>query len=360
MEMKIVGIIAEYNPMHNGHMYHLEEINKEKPDIKILVLSGALTMRGDLSIYNKFIKAKEALQAGIDIVIELPLAYSMQRADIFASNALAILNLAKVNEIIIGSENNEISLYESIYKNNIENRNKDTSMKESSNQLMDLDSNDTLGYFYYKSIQDHHYNIFLKTIKRLNSKYKDKDITGGSIQSATAIRANLDEMEKYVPSFVSQDREYILDENMLFPYLKYKILSTTVEDLKNIFFVDEGIEYKLKNIKDYDSLDSFIEYLSNKKYTKTRMKRMLMYILFNIKKDEMNKISPPNYLRVLGYSNKGKEYLNQIKKDVPIYTNIKEGVNNTLDIELKISKILDSIYHLDLLKKEQKGPITKE
>ena len=122
MEMKIVGIIAEYNPMHNGHMYHLEEINKEKPDIKILVLSGALTMRGDLSIYNKFIKAKEALQAGIDIVIELPLAYSMQRADIFASNALAILNLAKVNEIIIGSENNEISLYESIYKNNIENR----------------------------------------------------------------------------------------------------------------------------------------------------------------------------------------------------------------------------------------------
>ena len=90
MEMKIVGIIAEYNPMHNGHMYHLEEINKEKPDIKILVLSGALTMRGDLSIYNKFIKAKEALQAGIDIVIELPLAYSMQRADIFASNALAI------------------------------------------------------------------------------------------------------------------------------------------------------------------------------------------------------------------------------------------------------------------------------
>ena len=143
MEMKIVGIIAEYNPMHNGHMYHLEEINKEKPDIKILVLSGALTMRGDLSIYNKFIKAKEALQAGIDIVIELPLAYTMQRADIFASNALAILNLAKVNEIIIGSENNEISLYESIYKNNIENRNKDTSMKESSNQLMDLDSNDT-------------------------------------------------------------------------------------------------------------------------------------------------------------------------------------------------------------------------
>ena len=90
------------------------------------------------------------------------------------------------------------------------------------------------------------------------------------------------------------------------------------------------------------------------------MKRMLMYILFNIKKDEMNKISPPNYLRVLGYSNKGKEYLNQIKKDVPIYTNIKEGINNVLDIELKISKILDSIYHLDLLKKEQKGPLTKE
>ena len=90
------------------------------------------------------------------------------------------------------------------------------------------------------------------------------------------------------------------------------------------------------------------------------MKRMLMYILFNIKKDEINQISSPNYLRVLGYSNKGKEYLNQIKKDVPIYTNIKDGIHNALDMELKISKILDSIYHLDLLKSEQKGPITKE
>ena len=84
-----------------------------------------------------------------------------------------------------------------------------------------------------------------------------------------------------------------------------------------------------------------------------------MYILFNIKKDEMNKINEPDYLRVLGYSKKGKEYLNTIKKDVSIYTNIKEGLNPVLDIELKVSKVLDSIYDLGLLNNEQKGPKEK-
>lgn len=355
--MKNIGIIAEYNPFHNGHLYHLEQIKKENPDLIILVLSGSLTMRGDLSILNKFIKTREALDSGIDLVIELPLAYSMQRADIFSKNAIELLHLAKVNEIIIGSELNNTLIYEEKYQNAKNTIDIKKSMKDNSS-IKDLDSNDTLGYFYYKAITDMQYDIKLSTIKRVGSKYKDLNLDE-NYSSASAIRNNLDKFENNVPGFVAKDKDYILDEDKIFQFLKYKILSTNPIDLKEIFFVDEGIEYKLKDIKDFNSYKDYINYLSGKKYTKTRIKRMLMYILFNIKKDEMNKINEPNYLRVLGYSKKGKEYLNAIKKDVSIYTNIKEGLNPVLDIELKVSKVLDSIYDLGLLNNEQKGPKEK-
>lgn len=350
-------MIVEYNPLHNGHVLHFNKIKEKNPDLVIGVMSSSFSMRGDLSIFDKFTKTKQALDLGLDIVIELPLAMSMQRADIFSSNTVRLLHELNVDEIVIGSENNDISLYETMYQEDTLNQSKDKSLKVTSN-VSNLSSNDTLGYYYFKAIKDNHYPILLSTIQREISDYNDKNYHHESIASATSIRHNLNDLDKYTPTFVSKDKNEILDENLLFNYIKYKILSTSVLDLKNIFFVDEGIEYKLKDIKDYNNLDSFIDYLSNKKYTKTRMKRMLMYILFNIKKDEMN-IPSSDFIRVLGYSNKGKEYLNQIKKNIQIYTNIKEGINEVLDIELRVSKILDTIYNKELLKNEQKGPILR-
>lgn len=358
IKMKIIGMIVEYNPLHNGHVIHFNKIKEKNPDLVIGVMSSSFCMRGDLSIFDKFNKTKQALNLGIDIVVELPLINSLQRADIFAYNAVKLLNDLHVDEIVIGSENNDISLYEKMYLDNQITISKDKSLKENSN-VKDLSSNDTLGYYYYKAIKDKDYNILLSTIKREISNYNDINYHHESIASATSIRLNLDQIEDYTPSFVSKDKEYILNEDLLFNYIKYKILSTDVSDLKNIFFVDEGIEYKLKDIKDYKDLNSFIDYLSNKKYTKTRMKRMLIYILLNIKKEEINQIKDLDFIRILGYSNKGKEYLNLIKKDVSIYTNIKEGINPILDIELKASKILDTIYNTNIFNQEQKGPITR-
>ena len=161
---------------------------------------------------------------------------------------------------------------------------------------------------------------------------------------------------------MNKDINKILDEKLLFNYLKYKILNDNKNELKSIFFVDEGLENKLYEIKNYNSYDEFINSLVSKRYTKTRIKRMLTYILFNIKKDEINKIynNDINFVRILGFNNNGKEYINKIKKDINIYTNIKENINEIFDIELKISKILDFIFNLDLIKKEQKGPMNKK
>ncbi len=356
--MKIIGMIVEYNPLHNGHLIHFNKIKEKNPDLVIAIMSSSFSMRGDLSIFDKFKKTNQALTLGIDIVVELPLLESMQRADIFSLNAVRLLHDLGVDEIVIGSENNDISLYEKLYQDDIQSKSKEKSLKVTSN-VSNLSSNDTLGYYYYKAIKDNDYQILLSTIKREISEYNDLTFHHEKIASATSIRNNINYIDQYTPNFVSKDKDFILNEEKLFDYIKYKILSTSLSDLANIFFVDEGIEYKLKDIKDFKNLDSFINYLSNKKYTKTRMKRMLMYILLNIKKDEVNKVENSSFIRVLGYSKKGKDYLSQIKHNLTLYTNIKEGLHPILDIELKVSKILDSIYNLDLLKQEQKGPILR-
>ncbi len=358
--MKKIGIICEYNPFHNGHMYHINKIKElASPDIIILVMSGAFSSRGDLSIFDKFTKTAQALDAGVDLVIELPLVYTMQRADLFSKYSTDILNLARVDEIWIGSEENNIKLYEKTYQNykssfELHNGN---SLKKETLELLPFKSNDILGFFYYKNIKDNNYKIELKTIKRETS-YDEDTPTHNALTSAKAIRNNLNLLDDYTPNFVSNDKDKTLDENKLFNYLKYEINSKSKDELKQIFLVDEGLENKLFDINKYDDYNDFIDSLISKRYTKSRIKRMLIYVLLNIKKDDINKIQKEkiNYIRVLGYSNKGKEYLNEIKKDVLIYTNIKNGINDILDIELKTSKILDLIYNLNLFNQEQQGP----
>ena len=358
--MKKVGIICEYNPLHNGHVYHFNKIKElSKADIIIAIISTSFSSRGDLSIFDKFTKTRQALTMGVDLVIELPIIYTIQRADIFASNSVKILNLLKVDEIWIGSESNDISLYEKYYNNEIIDNKSDyhTSYKDKSN--IELLSNDILGYSYYKAIKDNNFNIKLNTIKRIDNNYLDKNINDTSIQSALSIRNNLELLDKYTPLFVSNDNDKILDENKLFTYIKYKIISTTVDELKNIYFVDEGIEYKLKDIIDFDNYNDFINYLSNKRYSKSRIKRMLTYVLLNITKKMANNIynNDISYVRILGYNDIGKSYINKIKKDINIYTNIKNNINDVLDIEINTSKIIDTIYNTNLLKLEMNGPI---
>ena len=114
--MKIVGVIVEYNPLHNGHVHHINEIKKQSnADIIIAVMSSTLTMRGELSLFDKFTKTKQALNNNIDVVIELPFSLGMHKADIFARNSVLLLNLLNVNEIWIGSESNDSTIFEKCY-----------------------------------------------------------------------------------------------------------------------------------------------------------------------------------------------------------------------------------------------------
>ncbi len=363
--MKIIGTIVEYNPLHNGHLYAIKQIKKESnADIVVAVMSGNFTMRGELSIFDKFEKTSQALKAGIDIVIELPFVYSVQSADYFAKETTRLLELAGIEELWIGSEQNNPQLYEEAYQQWIAKQNQESilnslqkgnSYKSATSSLLPFESNDLLGFCYYKAIKEQNLSYTLHTIQRKGAGYLDE--LPQEFASAYSLRKNPSLMKSYCPSYIQQN--HMKTAQPLFGYLKYQILNQSISSLGQMAFVEEGIEHQLKKIKDYNTLSDYKNSLITKRYTESRINRMLLNILFNITKEDIQQIrlSPISFLRVLGYDLKGSMYLNQLKKKTPIKTNIKDGIHPIYDIELKITKLLDAIYKTNTFELEQKGPI---
>lgn len=371
--MKKIGIIVEYNPLHNGHLYHLAKIRElANPSMIIAVCSSTFTMRGDLSMFDKFTKTTHALKAGIDLVIELPAVLAVNHADIFAYHAVLALTKAHVDELWIGSEENNIERFANYLK--LENDpsfqalcreklKKGLSYKVAynlaleANQLTPLESNDTLGFSYYKALKKLNSAIQLKSIQRIGDHDNDK-IISSSYPSATAIRNHFE--KQYVPDYVFQDYENkFLSIDDLFPYF---IFILQRDDLTEIFFNEEGLSSYLKKYTHLTSYQEFISTTATKRYSASRIKRFIFYALFRITKEDIKKIREKelSFLRILGTNEIGLSHLKEIKKEITIYTNIKEGLDPILDFEIKITKILDSIYHQDLLKKEQNLLIKKE
>ncbi len=373
-----IGIICEYNPFHYGHLYHLSKIKELYPKSNIiLVMSGWINERGDLSLIDKFKKAEIALKYGIDLVIELPYIY-MQSADIFAKGAIEILNLFKCDTIVFGSESNDIDTLTNIAKLQIENNeyntlvnnylkeglNYPTSLSKAIKQICNIEikePNDILGLCYIKEIIKNNYNIKPISIKR-TSNYNSKTIEG-KITSSTSIRelikANKD-IKDYVPHYEYYINSIFLDD--YFDLIKYQIIS--IKDL-TIF---NGIDIKLSNrLKKYinisNNIDELLNNIKSKNYTYNRLKRCLVYILFSCTKEEYNNLDL-KYIRILGFNNIGKTILNKIKKDIniPILTQYDDKylhkdlvINNILSLNNKIKN------KKEFIEKEYKQiPIIKE
>lgn len=369
--MKTIGLIAEYNPFHNGHKYQIDKIKEKYPDSTIIVvISGCFTERGEISILNKWDKASLALEYGCDLVVELPFIFSTQSSDIFAKGAVEILNSLNIDTLIFGSESNDLEkltkvactqLYNETYDLLVktyldEGYNYPTSMNKALEDCIHIsinEPNDLLGISYIKEVFKQNKKIDIEIIKRTNS-YHSKDLKG-KIASATAIRNALKkkkDISKYVPDkTVSLLKHYSFDENKYFQLLKYKILSSN--DLSIYVDVDEGIEYRIKRfIKNSNSLDDFINKVKTKRYTYNKIQRTLIHILCDFTKDIRKKNDKISYLRILGLSRKGRKHLNSIKKDIIIP--ILSKYSNILDYEMKIC----SIY--SLLTKEKNDFIQQE
>lgn len=357
--MDIIGIICEYNPFHNGHLYHIEKVKEMYKDaIIILVMSGSVTERGDLSIINKWDKTDIALNFGIDLVIELPFVFASQSADIFCYASINILNYLGVNKIVFGSESNDINKLKLLANNQINNKEYDNNIKQLLKQgynyptalsksleritNININSpNDILGIGYIREIIKNNYNIEPICIKRTND-YNSNNLDN-TICSASAIRKAIIEkkdISNYIPSYVNKYLSNPILIDNYYPYLKYKIISE-IYNLEIYQSVDKEITTRIKKyIYNSHTLNDLILNIKTKNYTYNRLKRMFIHILFNFTKDEANNNREVKYIRILGFNKKGQQYLNKIKKNIkiPILTTYDD---NYLKIENRITNIIN-------------------
>ena len=377
--MKIAGIVCEFNPFHYGHKYIIDKIkNDYNMDLIIASMSPNFVMRGAPSIINKFDRCAIALDNNIDIVAEIPTIYTIESADIYAYRSIEILNNLKITDLFFGAEDDDINKFNKIsdlfdddrYKNKVkEYLDEGLSFKISSKKaILDIyddysdfieSPNNLLGIHYINSINKINPNIKVHVIKRVDSYYYDPIKNDSLIQSASAIRESIFNNtfnNKYLPYNISNYK--LVNSDDCFEYIKYKLLSLDKEYIKNIQGVNEGFENNLKSIKNVNSYDELVNSLLSKRNRETKINRILICLLLDIKKDEINN-EPLKYVRVLGFNNSGREYLKLFRDSIiPIYTYIGKNQEKELYRELDFTKIYELISKDNILSLEYK-PILK-
>lgn len=361
---KILGIICEYNPFHNGHLYHIKESkSKINPDCTVAVMSGNFTQRGDTAIVDKWARAEMALRNGADLVIELPLIYSISSAENFAHGAIKILSQIKKDMTIsFGSECGDISIlenianvfikeppeYKSILKHELDKGLAYPKARENA-VLMYLNDirkyanvlsspNNILGIEYIKALRYLKSKMDYITIKRFGSDYNSTK-THNRFASATAIREmfnNNQDLSEFMPKSsynVIQNRlkygQYVQNIKSFEKEILYKLRIMSVEEIAEIQDVSEGLENKIKKASNScNSLEELIEKIKSKRYTLTRINRILLYCLFDItKQDVLLSYKKQPYLRVLGMNDNGKDIISKLlkkNKNLPVITSVKK------------------------------------
>ena len=326
--MKVTGIIAEYNPFHNGHAYQLE-FAKSFSDAVIVVMSGSFVQRGDVAIFDKYSRTEVALKNGADIVFELPVVFSMSVAERFAFGGVSILDsLNAVDFLLFGSECGDIEDLKSAAKL-LENEPPEIS--EKIKKHMDegfsfpkarelafsglipfplLSSpNNILGIEYIKKLYSLNSDIIPVTQKRMGEGYHSKNLNS-EFMSSTAIRnAIINENFCYEP--FSSSPVHRLEK--LSSAVLYSIRKNKEAAFLNIFDVTEGLENRILKAADKaTSIDELISLVSTKRYTDTKIRRILLSSLLGIEKDILHQA--PRYARLLGATKKGFEVLKKIKE----------------------------------------------
>ncbi len=387
----ILGIIAEYNPFHNGHLYHLLKSKEEvKADGVIGIIGGNFTQRGEASIVDKWTKAEMALANGVDLVIELPTVYATSSAENFADGAIKILNSLKiVDAISFGTETedlnklnivanllyNEPKEYKELLDNSLKTGKSFPKAREEAvvkylNDKMYSNiissPNNILGIEYLKSLKKHKSKIKPICIKRKEVGHLSLDYTG-EVASATAIRNlikknRLKDVKTYMtPSSYTilvdeiKKGHFVADISQFENIIIYNLRNMSVEQIAKLPDVSEGLENLIKKAANScNTMNEFINIVNSKRYTQTRIMRILLYALLNITKKDMEiskKYNP--YIRVLGCNKKGKQMLAEIAKANPratIITSVKRFIDNNLNknFDIMMKKDIDAtnIYTL--------------
>lgn len=367
--MKVCGIIVEYNPFHNGHRYHAEMARKQTgADIVVAVMSGNFLQRGEPAVIDKWSRAKSALHNGVDLVVELPIEWSVQSADYFAKGAVRILQLLGCDYLCFGTEEHAAFDYGSFGEFVRQNPTKiQQEMQRISDPAMsypqkmtnifrklypeialDFSSpNHILGLSYAKENASYQNSMELVPITRKTAGYHDEELTDQSIASATAIRKALAD-DRSTDSFVPETTAKFLKEGPIqtwenyWSFLRYQLVSSNLTDLKNIYQMSEGLEVRMQAAaKKATSFHEFVTLVKTKRYTWTRIQRLACYILLNIQNEELRQQQTYHYIHLLGYTKAGQAFLKE-KKGLPMLSKIGKK-------EAKLAHLIirsDQIYQL--------------
>lgn len=310
-----IGIVVEYNPFHYGHLYQIQKIkNKYPDDVLVVIMSGHFVQRGLPAIVSKKERAITALDHGVDIVLELPTVFSLQRADIFAHSAVSLLDYLKIKRLVFGSENPQ-----AIQKpeHDLSKLQEGFSFAKASN-LSQEKPNNLLAFFYQEKAKE--LGIQCIPIKRIENSYHDEEM-GGKISSATAIRKayfHEQDFQKATPMPLNDLKTFHIDDfQALF---RAKILQSSAKTMRKHQLMDEGIENLFKKLAE-DPYSDLINDAVSKRYTKSRIQRTLMNFYLGIEKKDY---PLPEKVRLLAANKKGLAYLSNHKESLRYSSRFKD------------------------------------
>ena len=359
-----IGIVAEFNPLHSGHRYLIKCARKladENHGEVICVMSEFFTQRGEVAIVDGYIRAKEAVRSGCDMVIALPYLGSVAYGDDFARKSIEILAGAGITHLIFGTEKDDVSVFEEIYtkQQKINEEEYKKLLKTGLNHakinsvLYGLESNNpnfSLAYSYYKAIREADLDIKMVPVKREGQGLNSSDISGEVHLSATAIRHNINDekIEKYLSKEMVADlrKEAIASEDALFPYLKYKILSLGKAGIEQIYDVSEGLENRIYEAalkaKTYSNL---VELIATKRYSNKKIQRVLLHILTNTTKEDYKENFATNDFRVLAVKKHKAAIIREINRDGKISLHPLLNSKNSMKFEqdIKVARIYEML-----------------
>ena len=374
---KVLGIICEYNPFHNGHLYHLEQSKKATgSNYVVAIMSGNFTQRGSTAIIDKWSRTEAALRCGVDLVIELPVLYATSSAENFAEGSIRILDSLKVVDYLsFGSETSDIDILDDIatvlykepksYKNMLANElKKGLSFPKARENALLLylnnkkyanilsSPNNILGIEYIKALKKYKSNIRPISISRFEAGYNDINYSG-NIASATAIRniiknGSFDITKRLLPppSFEIlidniKQGHIIPDLSVFERQIIYNLRKMSIDEIAELPDVSEGLEFSIKKAANScNTIQEFLNIIKSKRYTSTRLQRILLYSLLGITKKDIalsKKVNP--YVRVLGLNNRGKFIISEIAKansKLEIITSVKRFADKSNNKNLKL------------------------
>lgn len=377
--MKIVGLIAEYNPFHNGHQYHIEKAREiTGADAVIVIMSGNFVQRGTPAIMPKHLRTEVALKGGASVIIELPVCYASGSAEFFAYGAVSILDkLGCVDSICFGSECGNIEVLQDLakiihdepkqYKESLnlylrqgssfplarQKAMKDFLKSNVADSILG-EPNNILGIEYLKALYRLNSKMKPYTIQRISSHYHDEYLQE-TYSSASAIRKAINgpvefDWSSQVPdSCVSLYQEnhqlrYPVYANDFSLLLKYKLLRENKESLMEYADVSEELANRILNkLNEFISYEQFCELLKTKEVTYTRVSRALLHILLDVKDEDMSELE---YARVLGFRIADSEVLSLIKKQasIPLVTKLTAVDNITMLMQdIYVSNLYESV-----------------